>query len=184
MTFMISTIAYLSLTGMAVASFWFIVMPMLRQRPAFAELHLATDSFWSALWMKIESIKTKMLASLLMIATGLLAVHDVLIPAAAGLDWTPLSSKVPPIVWLFLTFTFNALFFWLRKQTETDSALKLVAVEAGVVTATQAIKGDAVTKVAVAEMPVVLVAKAEEAAKAATDVVVETAKIEKPKEGD
>lgn len=160
---MFQLIAYLSLAFIAFAAYWFMIRPMLQARPAFAELYGATDSFWSSLAMKIESIKTKLLAVSLMIASGLVGIHDFLIPLATGLDWTPVTSRVPPIVWPFLTIGFNALFFWLRKLTEEEQARKLVAVETGVVSAAEVIKGDTAAAVAISDVPkaVVEAAKSE-----------------------
>ena len=43
----------------------------------------------------------------------------LLLPATAGIDWTPVYSLLPPWGWTAVFFLFAALFRWLRKVTTT-----------------------------------------------------------------
>jgi hypothetical protein len=134
-------LAYAVIFVMLVLAYWFMIRPLLKARPAFAEFYAVEQSMWAAFWLKLDSIKTKLLAVLLIIASGLIETHDFLMPMATGMDFTAITSKVPPAVWPFVTMGQAALFYWLRKITAAAQDKKLVAVEAGVITAKEAITG-------------------------------------------
>ncbi len=114
-----------------ILSYFVWIAPLLRARPAFADFYRYTDSFWKAAWLKLNSVKTKLSAKLLMIASGLVAVHDFLAPLIPGIDWTPLTAKVPAWVWPLASFGIGALFLWLRVLTAKTQEKQLDAIAAG-----------------------------------------------------
>lgn len=135
--------AYLFLTVALFAAYWFLIRPLLKARPGFSDFYDKTESWWAALRMKLSSIKTKLLATSLIIANGFISLHDFLLPAMTGVDWTPLTQRVPSWALPLIAMVVGALFLWLRKITADAEAQKLVAVETGALTATQVIKADA-----------------------------------------
>jgi hypothetical protein len=138
---MVRVFIYLTLAVALVAAYWFLVRPLLKARPELKELYEVEGSWLAALLLKLESIKTKLLAVLLVIASGLVEAHDFLLPLATGIDMTPITSMVPSWAWPIVSMAVAALFFWLRKITAQAQDKKLVAVEEGVITASEAITG-------------------------------------------
>jgi hypothetical protein len=112
-------------------SYWVWIHPLLRARPAFADFYARTDSIWAAFWLKINSIKTKLSAVLLMIASGLVSLHDFVAPIMLGIDWSPITSDVPSWVWPIGSFALGALFLWLRNLTAKTQEKEIDAIVAG-----------------------------------------------------
>ena len=94
-----------------------IIRPVLRQRGYFADFYEATDSRWKALGLYLQGLRTRLAANLLMLASALITLHDFILPAASGIDWTPVYSLLPPWAWTAVFFLVAALFRWLRKVT-------------------------------------------------------------------
>lgn len=138
---MIRLLAYLLLILSLVAAYWYMVRPLLKARPALADFYAVEQSWWNAIWLKLNSIKTKLTAVLLIIASGMVQLHDVIVPLATGIDFSPITGKVPPWVWPIVTMGQAGLFYWLRQVTANAQDKKLAAVEAGVITARDAIAG-------------------------------------------
>lgn len=116
--------------GFALAYFIWI-KPLLRARPAFADFYARSDSFWKAAWAKFSTLKTKLAAIFLAVASALIELHDFLLPAVTGVDWTPVTTAVPPVVWPFVSFGIAALFYWLRTVTAKTQEQVVAAVERG-----------------------------------------------------
>lgn len=112
-------------------AYWFCVRPLLKGRPAFAEFYARTDSFFEAAWLKLLTVKTKLSAILLLVASALVELHDFLLPIATGIDWSPITGAVPGWVWPLVSFGIGALFLWLRNITAATQEKELVAVAAG-----------------------------------------------------
>ena len=125
-----------------ILAYWFWIRPLLKDRPRFAEFYQRTDSFWTSVWMKLSTIKTRLASISLMIASALVSLHDVLIPLVTGIDWSPITATVPAWTWPVVSFGVGALFLWLRRVTAEAQEQKIVAIESGVITAEQAIKAD------------------------------------------
>ncbi len=109
--------------------------PLLRTRPSFAEFYRITDSFWHAVWLKVAFLKTKLAAAFLMIASALVTLHDFLWPhiltISQGIDWVPVTEKVPGWVWPIASFAIGGLFYWLRHITAKEQEQVVSAVAAG-----------------------------------------------------
>lgn len=114
-----------------IAAYWFWLRPLFRSRPLFSTFYARADSFWAAVGMKINSLKTKLAAALAMIASVLLGLHDFIIPLTTGIDWTPVTSLVPAWVWPFVSFGFAALIWWFRSLTAQTQDIQIAAVAAG-----------------------------------------------------
>lgn len=112
-------------------SYWMWIRPELRKRPQFADFYARTDSMWKAFWSKLNTIKTKLSAKLLMIGGGLVTIHDFLAPLIPGIDWTPLTAEVPAWVWPIASFALGALFLWLRNLTAQTQDKVVEEVAAG-----------------------------------------------------
>jgi hypothetical protein len=108
-----------------------VVGPLLRTQPRLADYYARVDTFEAALRAKLSGIKTKLAAGLLMAASALVELHDFLLPAATGVDWSPITTSLPPWAWPFLSFGLAALFFWLRLVTAKTQDRQMAAVEAG-----------------------------------------------------
>lgn len=112
-------------------SYWLWIRPLLRARPAFADFYARTDSWWAAFWLKLTTIKTRLTAMSLMIASGLVALHDFVAPIFLGIDWTPLTSEVPAWAWPIASFALGALFLWLRNLTAKTQEKQIEAIASG-----------------------------------------------------
>lgn len=112
-------------------TYLFLLRPILRSRPELKEFYGYTDSFWTAAWGKFAFIKSKLLAMLMMALSGIISLHDFLLPASVGIDWTPLTSKVPDWSWPIISFVVAALFYWFHQLKEREQAMVTTAVAAG-----------------------------------------------------
>ena len=132
MIFTTLAVAFFSLSFALAYFFWLI--PLLRSRPAFAEFSSRTDSFWHAVWLKIAFIKTKLVAGSLMLASAMVSAYDALAPLAnsLGIDWTPLTSKIPGWAYPIAAFSLGAVFYWLRKVTAREHDQVVSDVQQGV----------------------------------------------------
>jgi hypothetical protein len=116
---MLTLLSALFFVAGLVSAYLGIVRPALRQRGYFADFYARADSFWQAAADYVRGLRTKLAANLLMLASGLVTLHDFILPATAGIDWTPVYSLLPPWAWTAVFFLVAALFRWLRKVTTT-----------------------------------------------------------------
>ena len=120
----LSTLAVLA--ALAVG-YWAWLQPLLARRPVLAGLladfHAASGSLWSRAVAALRGWRSVLLARLYWIGGLALALHDAVIPALAGVDWTPLTTMAlsfvaepyrPLLLSLALAVT-GALFEWLRR---------------------------------------------------------------------
>lgn len=134
MDFSTSALTILSVTFFIVGialTYWLFIRPLLNKRPAFAEFYARTDSFWKAVWAKFSTIKTKATAVGLAAASALVGLHDFAIPIATGIDWAPITGKVPDWVWPIASFSIAAIFYWLRVATAKTQTEVVAAVADG-----------------------------------------------------
>lgn len=120
----LSTLAVLA--ALAVG-YWAWLQPLLARRPVLAGLvadfRAASGSLRSRAFTALRGWRSVLLARLYWIGGITLALHDAVIPALAGVDWTPLTTMVlsfvaepyrPLLLSLALAVT-GALFEWLRR---------------------------------------------------------------------
>lgn len=115
----------------AAAFYWFFVRPELKKRPAFAEFYQKTDSFWVALGMKLNSLKTKLSGWFVVIAGALVELHDYVLPFVTGIDFGSVTDTVPMWVWPVLGTGLGVLFTWLNSVTKAKQERELSAVATG-----------------------------------------------------
>lgn len=118
------------IVGFALA-YWFWIRPLLAGRPSVSDFYNRSESWWRAIGMKLTTIRTKLTAIMLMIASALVSLHDFVMPVITGIDWTPVTSQVPGWVWPIVSFGAAALFLWLRNLTARTENIAMTAVAAG-----------------------------------------------------
>ena len=116
---MLTLLSVLFFLAGLVSAYIGVVRPILRQRGYFADFYARSDLFWRAAADYVRGLRTRLAANLLMLASGLVTLHDFILPATAGIDWTPVYSLLPPWGWTAVFFLVAALFRWLRKVTTT-----------------------------------------------------------------
>lgn len=99
-------------------AFYFIVIRPAITSYAFVSLRAEGESVWKAL----AGFRTKIATWALMIPSGLVGLYDTIAPMAAGIDWTPVTAKVPAVAWPFILLAIGAIFHYLRKITEGPEA--------------------------------------------------------------
>ena len=116
-------------------SLW--LRPLLRSRPSLKDFYARSDSIWKTIWLKVAFLKTKLLAGFLMMASGLIGAYDFIMPhlltisTTAGIDWEPLTSKVPSYAWPIVSFCMAGLFYWLRNVTAKEHEQVIAQVQEG-----------------------------------------------------
>jgi hypothetical protein len=110
------------LIAAVVAAYFLWVRPVLRSRPELVELHAQTHSWWQAVRERFAGIKAKLLAAGGMTAAAIVWLHDFLLPAITGIDWTPLRALLPDWAWPLILFGVFALIRWLRTLTDRRAA--------------------------------------------------------------
>lgn len=115
----------------SVGAFFVWLRSLLRKRPSIAEFRARGNSLWRAVLAKLTFLKTKLLAGFLMAASAIVGLYDALVPIALGVDWQPLTSKVPAWIWPIVSFAVLALFYWLRTITANETNRMLAAVQDG-----------------------------------------------------
>ena len=86
---MLTMLSVLFFLAGLVSAYIGVVRPILRQRGYFADFYARSDSFWRAAADYVRGLRTRLAANLLMLASGLVTLHDFILPATAGIDWTP-----------------------------------------------------------------------------------------------
>ena len=101
-----------------VLAYYVWVRPILRSRPACTSFYERADTFWGAVWMKMRGIKTKLASVFVMISSALVGLHDFVMPVLVGIEWDPVTGRVPAWVWPVAAFGMGLLFKYLRDVTE------------------------------------------------------------------
>jgi hypothetical protein len=116
---MLTLLSVLFFLASAVVAYVAVIRPILRDRGYFTDFYTMADSFWHRLGRYLKGVRTRLAANLLMLASALISLHDFILPATVGIDWTPVYSLLPPWAWTAVFFLIAALFRWLRKLTTT-----------------------------------------------------------------
>jgi hypothetical protein len=110
------------LIALAVAAYFYYVRPVLKKVPPLQVLFGIEDNGFAAIRARFAGIKTFLAVAIGQAVTAILLFYDDIIPYATGIDFTPITSKVPSWVWPIL------LLFWLyligkfRKYTDDRRA--------------------------------------------------------------
>jgi hypothetical protein len=92
-------IIFLLVAATLVAVYWFWVRPILKTRPAFAELYAEEESFFLALREKLKGIKQKLSSVTVIAASAAVSGYDFLAPIVSGMDVTSIADNVPSWAW-------------------------------------------------------------------------------------
>lgn len=90
----------LFLLAVAAAAYWWILRPVLRVRPDLKPHYDRLDGFWAMIGARLKGWRTIIVARLVQLAWAVVALHDAVIPQFAGIDWTPITTRmfafIPP----------------------------------------------------------------------------------------
>ena len=115
------------------AIYWFWIRPILKSRPAFAEIYAREDSFLAATTKKFAGIKQKLSSVAVIAASAAVTGYDFLTPIVSGVDVTSLAASVPSWAWPLILIATTALFQFLRnladKRHEAESGEAPVSQE-------------------------------------------------------
>ena len=111
--------------------FFFIVLPILRKQPAMAAAFAAEATFGQKLQAKITGWKTYIAAWLTTIAGIIVGLYDQVLPLASGMDWTPITAKIPSWALPVGMVGIGLIFAWLRKATDNPPTLIVQKDDAG-----------------------------------------------------
>jgi hypothetical protein len=109
----------------------FIVRPILKKQPAMSVTFAAEATFFQKIQAKITGWKTYIAAWLTTIAGIVIGLYDQILPLAAGMDWTPITSKLPGWVLPVGMVALGLGFAWLRKVTDNPPTLVVQKDDAG-----------------------------------------------------
>jgi hypothetical protein len=113
---LLAQIAFFIIAFVAAYVCW--IRPVLHSRPALTHFHDQADGFWSAFRLRFAGIKTLLVAAVGMAASAIVALHDFLLPYAAGIDWTPITDMIPKWAIPLILFMGYALIGYFRKLTD------------------------------------------------------------------
>jgi hypothetical protein len=103
-------VAFWMVAAGAVYVWW--LRPVLKTVPALHEIYLQTDDFWHSLRMRFAGIKGKLLIALNMGLMWFILAHDFILANTPGIDWSPLTAKVPGWAWPLIMLAD----WWLMKK--------------------------------------------------------------------
>lgn len=98
-------------------TYFLIVRPILRSNHFLEHYYVREEGILRVL----KGFRTRIIATLLMICSGLVSAYDFLIPIATGIDWHGLTDAVPSWAWPIVMFAMAGLFAYLRKITTGDA---------------------------------------------------------------
>lgn len=102
--------------------YWFWLRPLLKQRPGLRELYAQEADIFRALRFKLAGLKQKLTGALLIAAAAAVECHDQLAPLVAGVDFTPITSRVPAEAWPVVVAGSVLLLNWFRKLADKRAA--------------------------------------------------------------
>ena len=108
-----------------VAIYWFWVRPILKSRPAFADLYAREESFLAALREKFAGLKQKLSSVAIIGASAAVTGYDFLAPIVGGVDVTSIAAAIPSWAWPLILIGTTALFQFLRNLADKRHAAEL-----------------------------------------------------------
>lgn len=94
------------------------IRPILKARPSLAEFYDQEASYFAALRLKLAGLKQKIAGALIIGAGVAVECHDQIAPMLGGVDFTPITSRVPATVWPFVTIGAVLLLNYFRKLAD------------------------------------------------------------------
>jgi hypothetical protein len=110
------------LIALAIAAYFYYVRPVLKRIPPLQVLFKTEDSAWAAVRERFAGIKTFLAIGVGQAITAVLFLYDDVLPYATGVDFTPLTSKVPGWVWPIVILFWLWLIGKFRKYTDERRA--------------------------------------------------------------
>ena len=107
------------------AIYWFWIRPILKSRPAFADLYAREDSFLAAVAKKFVGIKQKLSSVAVIAASAAVTGYDFLAPIVGGVDVTSIAASVPSWAWPLILISVTALLQFLRNLADRRHAADL-----------------------------------------------------------
>lgn len=95
------------LIALAVAAYFYYVRPVLKRIPPLKSIWDIEGNFFAALKTRFAGIKTFLAVGVGQAVAAVLLLYDDVLPYATGVDFTPLTSKVPGWAWPVI------ILFWL-----------------------------------------------------------------------
>ena len=105
--------------------YWFWIRPILKSRPAFADLYAREDSFLAAIAKKFAGIKQKLSSVAVIAASAAVTGYDFFAPIVGGVDVTSIAASVPSWAWPLILISVTALFQFLRNLADKRHAADL-----------------------------------------------------------
>jgi hypothetical protein len=118
---------FLLITAALAAAYWFWVRPILKTRPAFAELYAQEESFFLALREKLKGIKQKLSSVTVIAASATVTGYDFLAPIVSGVDVTSITDHVPSWAWPLILIGVTAGFQFLRSLADRRHEAELIS---------------------------------------------------------
>ena len=110
--------------------YWFWIRPILKSRPAFAEIYAREDSFFAATAKKFAGIKQKLSSVTVIAASAAVTGYDFMAPIVSGVDVTSITASVPSWAWPLILISVTGLFQFLRNLADKRHAADLPDVPA------------------------------------------------------
>jgi len=107
------------------AIYWFWIRPILKSRPAFAELYAREDSFLAATAKKFAGIKQKLSSVTVIAASAAVTGYDFMAPIVGGVDVTSIAASVPSWAWPLILISITGVFQFLRNLADKRYAADL-----------------------------------------------------------
>ena len=109
---------FVFVTATLVAIYWFWVRPILKTRPAFAELYLREDTILAAFREKFAGIKQKLSSAAVIGASAAVTGYDFFAPIVGGVEVTSIAASIPSWAWPLILISTTALFQFLRNLAD------------------------------------------------------------------
>lgn len=124
---MLGIVAFLLFVAVLIAVYCLLLRPVLRQRAALAVFWTSIDAreagFLARMRRLFDGLKTKLAARIVWLSGAIVALHDFIMPYVAGIDWTPITSQIPPQYIPAGLLALGILFDWLRSITNKPPAV-------------------------------------------------------------
>jgi hypothetical protein len=114
----LTALNFLFFVAAIIVAYLLVVRPVLRRRPEFGHCYDIEGTILAAITARFAGIKTLLAAAIGMAASAIVALHDFLLPVAAGVDWTPVRDLLPAWAWPCVLFAMFALIAWFRTLTD------------------------------------------------------------------
>jgi hypothetical protein len=96
--------------------FW--VRPILKRTPRFADFYANEASIFTALRLKFQGVKERLIAVFVTVASVLISMHDFIAPYITGDTVEQFTKAIPPWAIPLIPMAVSLLMLWLRSLAE------------------------------------------------------------------